>query len=87
MPVRLTRCWSSDYAQLAGNIHHATSHSRPTVVSGQRVLCEHLLDSRPRGEPASTVVDGVDVVEFFGSRVMRALVVAQHTCYTVISMA
>jgi len=70
MPVKLTRCWSSDHAQLAGNVHHATSHARPAVVSGQGVLREHLLDSRSGREPASAVVDGVDVVEFLGSRVV-----------------
>jgi len=70
MAMGLTCCWSSDYAQLAGNVHHAASHSRPAVMSGQRVLREHLLDSRSRGEPASAVVDGVDVVEFLRSSVM-----------------
>jgi hypothetical protein len=41
-------------------------------------LCKHLLDGGPRREPASAVVDRVDVVEFFGSCVVRALIVAQH---------
>ena len=75
---RLTCRRSPDYAQLAGNVHHATSHARPAVVSGQRFLREHLLDSGPGGEPASAVVDGVDMVELLGSRVVRALVVAQN---------
>jgi hypothetical protein len=87
VPVRLTCCWPPDYAQLAGNVHHAASHAWPAVVGGQRVLCEHLLDSCSRGKPASSVVYGVDVVELFGSGVMRALVVAQHAWYTIISLA
>lgn len=81
MAVRLTCRRSSDHAQLTGNVHHVASHSWSAVVSGQRLLGEHLLDGRSGGEPASAVVDGVDVVELLRSRVMGALVVAQYACF------
>lgn len=80
MALRLTCRRSSDYTELAGNVHYAASHSWSAVVSRQRLLREHLLDSCSRGEPASAIVDGVDAVELLGSRLMGALVVAQHAC-------
>ena len=47
-------------------------------MSLQRLLCKHLLNGRPGREPTSAVVDGVDVIEFLGSSLVRSLVVAQH---------
>lgn len=84
--MRLTGCRPADYAQLTRNIDDIASNARSTIVSRKRLLCKHLLDGRPGREPTSAVVDGVDVVEFFGSCLVRALVVAQHACLMLVKL-
>ena len=82
----LTGCRPADYAQLTGNVDNTASCARSIIVSWQWLLRKHLLDGRPGREPTSAVVDGVDVVEFFGSCLVRALVVAQHACLMLVKL-
>lgn len=44
----LTRCRSPNYSQLASYVDYASSVPWTAVVSGQRLLREHLLDSCAR---------------------------------------
>lgn len=76
----LTCCWPADNAQLARDVHYATSAAGPTIVSRKRILREHLLDGRAGRKPAATVVDAVDEVKLLESRVVGSLVIAEHAC-------
>jgi len=65
--------------QLTSNINHTAPIPLPPIVRSKRLLLQHLLDLRPRAQPAPSIVDPVDAIELLRRRGVGALVVAQHT--------
>lgn len=75
---RLTSFGPPDYAELACDVDDAASlRSSLFVVAGQRLLLQHDLQLGAGGEPATAVVDVVDLVEVCGRHLGGALVSAQ----------